>query len=250
MVGPFCHTCGQQNTGKKTTIKDMIAALLSGFFSLERSAFGTMWKVLVNPKAVIHNFWQGYRNYYYRPGSLIFYVIFVIGLHLNFVNAQILGVNVSLSGVSKEMAVIFSPQVFFLLLILPLLSSATYLTHRNQKRSFPEHFISATYVFATWAVIYTIISDTLLLLFGIDPSTLLFLALLFIWSSITHTKSSKWYWVALNTLFEILVFILIIVVFLSLLYLVSPGSFKLNQSTTQTSMLLNFNLTECFRLLA
>ncbi len=232
MIGEFCHSCGQQSTGRKTSLKDMFGALLSGFLSLERSVFGTVWQIFLNPKKVIRNYWDGYRNYYHRPGSLIFYVIFIFGLHLNFIDNEILGLKVSLTGVSDKVAVVFSPQVFFLTLILPLLTLSTYLAHWKQRRSIPEHFISATYIFAAGAIIFTIVSDILYLSFGLGSSTLLFLGLLFLWSARTHSSKTKWYHILLNSLLEVLTFLLIVIIFLGLLYMISPDSFKLNQTTT------------------
>ena len=80
LQGEFCHACGQQATGNKTTSRDVIQAILSGFLSIERGVWGVIQTLTIDPQMVVKNYWHGNRFYYYSPGQMIFYMIFVLAL--------------------------------------------------------------------------------------------------------------------------------------------------------------------------
>ena len=173
------------------------------------------------------------RNYYYSPVKMLTLALFVIGIHVVFVNKDILGVSVNMNGVSKEMSVIFSPQVFFITLMLPLISVVTYITYFKQKHNVLEHITSVTYLFAFWAVVITIFWDLLEFVLG-DPDSLgafvLFTLCLFIWTARIFTRSVKWYRIVINTLAEFFIFCLLIASLVGILYFFDPSALDVSAS--------------------
>lgn len=230
VLGLYCYNCGQKITRKRLTFKTLIAEFSESVFSLEKTLFQTLYSLLVKPKQVIVNYWEGNRNYYYSPGRMTMLAIFIIGINLFFVDKEILGVSINMTGISKEASFFISPQVFFILLMLPLISITTYLTYFKQKHHLLEHISAVTYIFAYWAIVITLIWDLLEIIINDDVmgAFVLFCACVFIWTASVFTNSRKWYRVILNTLAEIFVFWLLILSILGILYLFDPNTLDLN----------------------
>ncbi len=228
LIGSYCHTCGQKSTNKRTRFFDVFNALFSGIFSLERGLPGTLFKLVTQPQKVVQSYWKGFRQFYFSPAQMIVYTIFVLGLHIAFVSPQVLGVNVGITGISKEASSIFNPQLFFIILILPLLAVTSFLTFIKAKKTLAEHFILAIYIFTSWAIICTIISDFANLVFGleIDQFNILYLFLMFLWNSRVMASARPWYYHLLFALAQVLVFATIIALLISILYLTDPSSIQ------------------------
>ncbi len=228
LIGSFCYNCGQKATFKKVTVKDALKALLSGIFSIERGILGTLKSLTVKPKFIIENYLAGNRLYYFSPGQMIFYAIFIIGLHLAFVSNRILGFNVSLQGLSGGIKTILTPQFLFIILILPLYTLTTYLSYIKIKKSLIEHFAANVYLFSYSIIVCTVIGDLAYLVIGLslNYTTPLFLAFLFIWSSRVYTKSRKWNIFLLSTFTQIVMFIAIIGLLVLVAYLIDPETIK------------------------
>jgi len=225
--GNYCHQCGQRYLGRRVNTWDVMGGWLSGLLSPERALLGTFGQLLKHPARVVHNYWAGFRGYYLSPSQLVVYMLFVLGLHLALVKDDLLGLNIRVTGVSDELGSIFSPQLFFFLMVIPLLAITTAIVYRRQKRSFPEHFTAAIYLFTVWSILFTLVSDAVWALTGWSLSTLLFLVLLFLWSARVFSVAASWYRVVGNALLSVLVIMGIMVLLLGILYLVDPGSVSL-----------------------
>lgn len=225
IIGNYCHHCGQKITRQKTSSLDITKSLLSGFFSIERGIVGILYSLTVKPRKVVENYWKGNRFYYYNPGQMIFYVIFVLGLHIAFVSKdRLLGVHVTVDA-SGGLSAIFSPQFLLIVLILPLYSLTTWFSFIKKHKTFPEHFISATYIFAYGAIIVTILCDMLFLLFAfpLENTVIAFFTVLFLWANRIFISTSKWYYHILYLVLQVLVFILLIAVLMGILFLIFGG---------------------------
>ncbi|UZR99243.1 DUF3667 domain-containing protein [Chondrinema litorale] len=233
VIGLYCYNCGQKITGRRLSFKEILAELTEGIFSIERSLIATFYHLLIKPKQVVENYWAGNRNYYYSPVKMLTLALFVIGIHLVFVDKDILGVSVNMNGISKEMSAIFSPQLFFMVLMLPLISFTTYITYFKQKHNALEHLTSVTYLFAFWAVVITVFWDLLELILG-NPESIgafaLFSLGLFIWTARIFTRSAKWYRIVLNTLAEFFIFCFLIISLVGILYLFDPNTLDVSDS--------------------
>jgi hypothetical protein len=221
--GRFCHNCGQRITGKKTGFIDIWKALSSGLFHIERGILGVIYELSINPKKVIHNYWEGNRYFYLSPGQMIFYTIFALGLHITFISGEyILGVSVK--GEVSEVSIL-TPQLFLVVLILPLYALTTFLSYFKKRKTFPEHFISATYVFSYGAILSTSICDFIYLVFGfpLNETAAILLLILFIWGSRIFVAKRKWYNYLLGVVIQMLVFLLLVALLVAILFLYTGG---------------------------
>lgn len=222
LSGYYCSECGQKNTAKKTNWKDAFGAMASGLFSMERGILSTLFQVVKDPKKVAEVYWTGGRYFYQSPGQMIFFVIFICGLHLLFVNSRLLGFNVKMDNVPHAWQGIFNLQVLFIAFLLPLLSITTWICFRRAKKSFPEHFISAVYVFSSWAILLTVFADFLSLLIDLNylfVSTA-FLLFNFSWNARVYLNQPKIFKILGYSVLQFLLMLLIILLlFIPLVYL-------------------------------
>lgn len=226
LQGLYCHQCGQKVTGKRPRFWDIFQDFFSSIFSLEKSVLATLWLLVKSPGKVIGNYWEGNKRYYQSPGKVLIYALFVIGLQIAFVDQKVLGANVEVEGLDGKSSNLLSPQLFFLIVMLPILTLSTYLAYLRQRHSLVEHAIAISYLFGCWAIILTVLGVLLDLLVELPKSSsfLLFLVLLFVWSARVFTKSGKWYRLLGNLLLEMLIFIALFGFLIALLYLVDPSS--------------------------
>jgi len=223
IIGKYCHNCGQKVTGEKTGHIDILKALSSGLFHIERGILGVISELSINPKKVIYNYWEGNRFFYLSPGQMIFYTIFTLGLHIAFISGEyILGVTIK-AEVSEVS--ILTPQLILVVLILPLYALTTFLSYFKKRKTFPEHFISATYVFSYGAILSTVICDFLYLVFGfpLNNTASILLLILFIWGSRIFVSKRKWYNYLYGVLIQILLFLLLVALLVGIFYLYTGG---------------------------
>lgn len=181
----FCTRCGQKVTGKRVNLIDLFAALFNGLFSLERGIFGNLKMLVLKPEFVAQNYWKGNRKYYFSPGQMIFYALFVIGLHVTFVDPYFLGIDIVIEGVEGSLKALLTPQVFFFLGTLPLYALITFATFFKWNRNFLEHVIADAYSFSISIILSILISDVLHILADVDLGfgIVLFLLTLYVWST-------------------------------------------------------------------
>jgi hypothetical protein len=226
MVGEFCHHCGQQATSRKTGYRDVLAALLSGVFSIERGIFSALYMLIVDPANLVRRYWQGDRLYFYSPAQIVFYTLFIIGLHLTFIDKKILGLSVAVSGISSDAQTVFSPQLLLILLIVPLLSFSTYLCFISRRHSLADHLINAFYGFCGWAIIFTILGDVYALSMdtGLPGLSIVFLFCL-LWTSVrVCAPQQSWWQKLLSLLLLVFVFVAVFLCLVGAIYLISPNS--------------------------
>ncbi len=225
LQGDYCSSCGQRYLGRRVNTWDVIGGWLSGLLAPERSLPGTLRQLLANPRYIVENYWSGFRGYYLSPSQLVVYMLFVFGLHLALVNQKILGITVSVSGVSDSLKTFFSPQLFLFLLMIPMLALCTAAVYYRQKHSFPEHFTAAIYLFAFWATLFTLLHDMLYLFSGMELGSLplWFFGTVFLWSArVFSPDGAAWYRVLLNAVLSILVLALLFAILFGIGYLLNP----------------------------
>jgi len=201
----FCSRCGQKFTPKPTSTLSLIVDFFSNFFSLEKSGFATILKILKNPKPIVENYYSGYKNYYASPGKILLYGIGVVALHVNFVDEKILGLSLNLDNLNK--------QYSFWLALLPFLLFASYLSFIRIEKSFSKHLISLIYIATPWFMVITILNDLIFLVwdkeFNVWP-LILYIILVFFWNSRVFTSKNKKWFVLWNTIIQLAVFMGII----------------------------------------
>lgn len=219
ILSAYCPQCGQKYVQKRVNFFTIFTDFGAQILSLEQSVFATMLKIITSPKTVIENYWNGYRNYYQSPGKLLFYFLTIAGLHLVFVDENIFQASV------KTPSSLLSPQVIIIILVIPILSLTTFISFRNQKKNYGEHFIANTYLFSVFGSLIIILDDLLTLVSNeleTYPLIILLIVILF-WASLLFSKKRIWYIFLLNFLIEIIVLLAILSCFVVLGYFTEVG---------------------------
>ena len=203
----YCGQCGQRAIGKNATIASLVTDSLSNLFYLEKSVFGTILKIIQNPKAIVLNYYAGFRNYYSSPGKLLLYAVATIALHITFINSNVLGMVINIKNVST--------QYFFWIMHLPIVLLISYLAFVRQIESIAKHIISVIYISSAWFILFTIIDDLIILSIGDILGNLAFIVFVlvtFIWNSRVFSKERKPIRVILNTFLQLGIYIIIVLI--------------------------------------
>lgn len=209
----YCGRCGQEYTDQPISTITLILDFIATFFSLKKSGFATVIKIIQKPKFVVNNYYSGYKNYYASPGKILFYGIAIMVLHLAFIkDNNIMGASFNAENLKV--------QYFFWVLILPFIFLASYLTFIKRDKKPSKHIVSVIYVANALFIPMILLNDLYTLITTNKPSPLsfvLFLILVFAWNSRVFTKNEKIIYFIMNTIIQFIVFIFILglLIFLS-----------------------------------
>lgn len=201
----YCSRCGQKISKTPTTIFSLINDLLSNFFSVEKSGFATILKILFNPKPIVNNYYNGFKNYYSSPGRILLYGIAIVALHISFVDNKVMGLTLQAQNISA--------QYLFWLFLFPVLTFISYVTFIRIEKGLSKHLISMTYVANSLFITITILNDVVILIWGNKFriwAFILFILLVFFWNSRVFTNKNKLLYFAINTVIQVIIFIGII----------------------------------------
>lgn len=217
----YCGDCGQKVAIKKVTLASLVGDFFSNFFSLQNSLPATIWNIIKSPKTIINNYSHGYKNYYPSPGRMIIVAFAFAAIHLMLLsyidsgNNEVLGVTGSVQG-SNDYG-----HVMILAVMCLLMSLSSQITFIKQKRGFTAHLISFLYLWASFFIVFIVLTDIILLITGVDLSDL-FLGILFlsilIWNAMVFTPPSSGLKVLGNILIQTILMLIIASVLLLVLY--------------------------------
>lgn len=151
LQGKYCHQCGQLHSGQKASLILLLREGLGTFFSLERSGLATIIQLLKRPGLIVHNYIAGNRGYYQPPNKLIFYALVIFGLHLSLIDNNVLNLSFDVEG--------FSPSIFFMLIVIPLLALAGWLLYGPKKHRYADHLVANSYLVPVWYMLLTVLGD-------------------------------------------------------------------------------------------
>lgn len=186
--------------------------MFSNYFSFERSGLATIFHYFTRPKFIVENYCKGNKGVFFSPGRLLIFSIIIFALHVAFVRKEILGVSFSFGDLKSEYG--------YWLFILTLVTLTSQLTFIRNGLYLSKNIVSVTYACTTFFIVLTILSDILFYFIGdfIDGQLILiYLIFVFTWNSIALTKKRKVWMFALNTLFQILTFSIIMYGMIALL---------------------------------
>ncbi|TXB65881.1 hypothetical protein FRY74_04740 [Vicingus serpentipes] len=223
LKGKFCEKCGQKYTAKKLTFSNLFSDLISSLTDVEKNVFLNIYSIVRHPKIVINNFWNGYRNYYYKPGKMLFYFITIAGISSFLLGQTLFGLTFSTDS-------FFSESFVFAIVFFPILSLSSFLTYRKYKRSFIEHIASTVYLISTFGIIILIIENILIYFSLVKQENLIWIIILItsilFWNSILFTPSKKIAKLFFNFFIELIVLAVIISVLVLIMYF--TGAMTLN----------------------
>ncbi len=214
MQGAYCHGCGQKHTGKEAGFWLLVQEASATFFSLERSGGATIWALIRQPERVVKNYIAGNRGYWQSPNKLIFYALVLYGLHVWWVDTEVLNMSFDIEGVN--------PSWFFLGLVLPFLVLSSWLMYHPRRVKLAHHLVSMSYFWSVWFIVFTIWGDLIDLVVERDWPMIdfLFFLLLVCWSQARVFKPQLRWWKQLVLApLQVLLFFILLAGFFGLIYL-------------------------------
>lgn len=131
---------------------------LDNFFALDNSFISQLKWMLLDPKRVVQDYWNGYRKFYFSP--VRFLLIATIFLGFNFLITGNKFLNISIS--SSDDFVPLTLVTFFL--FTPLFSISSRLTFWKFKKNNYEHLVMNLYTISLWTIFFSLFSAVLGLL--------------------------------------------------------------------------------------
>ena len=174
----YCPNCGQKYISRKLKLKEIFADYWDNFFSFDASLWLSFKLLILKPEFIVHNYWQGFRNYFVSPNKLLLISTLFLGLNFILYKNHFLGIIVNAEN--------FSAQIGFLIMVLPFLTVSSYITYIGLKHSFLEHLVLNMYSLGIWLIIFSIVSilqSYFKFSFLIQPLRILFILLIFAWNS-------------------------------------------------------------------
>lgn len=222
IVGKFCSNCGQEVKGEAITFKSVFLDFISNVFSLEKSVFASMFRLLKNPVPIITNYWEGNRKYYPSPGKFFFYSLAVAAFHISLVSEQeILGTTLDIEG--------FKSHFFFWLIFMPMLVLSSFFVYIKRDKAFVKNISTHLYLASSFFILITLIMD---LVNYLSPETiqfeafLLFFILIFIWNTRVFDKGKSFWIKLLNIFLQILIFLSFMASIALLIAYISPEAIQ------------------------
>lgn len=217
----YCPNCGQKYKPGKITFWTTIGDLLTNLFSLEKSVAASSFKLLFRPDFIIHNYINGFKNYYPSPGKMLLVALTIAGLHLTFVDDVLLGLSFNIENMSV--------QIGFFLFFIPFSAAVSKLSHLRKTIGFIKHWITSIYLSAAYLILLTVITDILYWLSPLRMGAymgLVFLLLILFGDARVHNQGNNKQ-IILHFFLEILVFIVFVGGIFYLNYLSDPESFQI-----------------------
>lgn len=197
----YCSNCGQYFKNERISTKSIFADLFGNIFSLEKSFFNNIKIGLIEPKALISNYWNGFRRYYFSPSKFLVIASLLFIIQIAFFN--------SFFGIVVKSKV--APQFSLLFVIILVLSFFSFITYLKYKKTFYEHLILNTYNTSLWSIVFVPLSMILSLVNTnktIKIGFLLFyLLLIIVWNSkvFEMKKYKRFRYVTLNIILIVVI---------------------------------------------
>jgi len=181
IAGKYCPECGQKYTARRISILSLLHEFLDSFFALDGSFWRNFVVILSNPRLIVENYWNGFRNYYFSPFRFIIISTLFLGLNFLITTNKFLEIKISTNSPYVTLPVVM--YVIF----LPIFTLTTRAIYFRFKRNFLEHLVLNSYTMAIWTIVFSIIS-ILINEVGIDLAyntfILLYLLSIIIWNSL------------------------------------------------------------------
>ena len=192
----FCSNCGQYYKDKRINLTTFLGDLFDSIFSLEKSFFRNIIIGLSKPNALVFNYWNGFRKYYYSPGKFLTIASVLLLLHYSIAN-DFLGLIVTSN---------ISSQFVILLANILLLTFSSFILYIQFRKNLFEHLILNIYNVSLWIIVFLPISIILSLTVNHNRTEqyfyILFHLLVIIWNSKAFelTKTKRFIFVTINLL--------------------------------------------------
>ena len=198
----YCPECGQFFDPKRLTAAGFFSDFVDAFFALHKS-YGLNYKhLLLRPRFVVENYWNGFRNFYFSPNRMLLFTTLLIALYLYFFENTFLGINFEIESVPWLGVQFFITALFLFFFIL-----STMITYFKKKKNLFEHLALNAYVFSIITLIFLVLSALLKYFYVSDFLQLMFIFCYCLW--IARVFERKWWRILGMALLNSILFILI-----------------------------------------
>ncbi|WP_084205915.1 DUF3667 domain-containing protein [Psychroserpens mesophilus] len=163
--GNYCSNCGQNSNVRKVDFKYLMDEIPNSIFQINRGFLFTLKELFIKPGHSIREFLEGKRKNHFKPLAFIIltstlYVLshYFIG-NQTFIDDAITGFK-SGSKVENNQLLnwIAKNQTYFILILVPLFSLASYLAFIKSKYNYFEHLVLNIYITGQQMFIYFLFS--------------------------------------------------------------------------------------------
>lgn len=203
----YCRNCGQFYNSKRLDARGFISDFADSFFSLKRSYLLNLKQLLLKPRIVVKNYWNGYRNFFFSPNRMLIITAFLISIYLYFTKDRFFGVEFQLGNEYSWLGIQFLVVVFLLFFFV----LATMITYYKKKKNFFEHIALNSYIFSVITPIFLFLAIVLSYFAEQNILQPLFSIFYFVW--IARVFESKWQKILIMATLNLIIFLALIVPF-------------------------------------
>jgi hypothetical protein len=173
--GNFCPNCGQSVKVEPIGVKYFLHDIPHSIFHIDKGFFYTLKCMFTNPGKAIKEYLEGKRIQHFRP----FAFVIIMSTICTLIVPQLEKLMITLYEKNNLGRTLVYKTVFwekyislFIFLMIPLLSLVTWLTFKNKKYNYWEHFLGNTYIAALLNILLVCIKlfGVVKTIFGYHPS--------------------------------------------------------------------------------
>lgn len=169
LSGKYCSNCGQKSDTQRINYGYLIKEIPNSVFQLNKGFLFTIKELFVRPGHSIRAFIEGKRKPYYKPVAFL-----IITTTLYVLTAYLMGRNTFLGDIivgfgegiqdkneTPDLTVvnwISRNQSYFIILVLPLFSVASYIAFLKSTYNYFEHLVINFYITGQQMIIYLLCS--------------------------------------------------------------------------------------------
>lgn len=163
--GNYCNNCGQNSNVRKVDYKYLIDEIQNSIFQINRGFLFTLKELFIKPGHSIREFLEGKRKNHFKPLAFIIFTSTLYVLAHYFIGNQTF-IDDAITGYKSGAKVpnndlmnwISKNQTYFILILVPFFSLASYLAFLKSKYNYFEHLVLNIYITGQQMIIYFIFS--------------------------------------------------------------------------------------------
>jgi len=155
-TGNYCNNCGQKKVENRLNLREISNNLISSLFNYESGFLKTIFFLIVKPKTIILDYFNGKRKNYFNPINLLFIIIAIKAfIEINFLYEYNLN-----SSETNELYYKITHNDYFktvqVICLIPILSFLSYLFFKKYKYNFTEHILTNIFAITLGSIFVTI----------------------------------------------------------------------------------------------
>lgn len=202
----FCSRCGQLYQPKRLNSESFMTDFADSLFSVNKSYLLNLKQLLLKPRFVIENYWNGYRNFFFSPNRMLFITAFLWSIYFYFTKNSLFGMEFQLGENVSWLGIQFLVIVFLLFIFL----LSTKITYFKKKKKFFENLALNSYIFSATIPILLILSVFLFKILEQNYLQVPFTIFYFVW--IARVFETKWWRILMMATINLIVLLVMLTV--------------------------------------